>query len=200
MQKILFATSNKGKLKEIREILSGLECEVVSLADAGITSDVEENGSSFAENARIKAEFFAKESGMITLADDSGLVVDYMNGEPGIYSARFLGRETSYDVKNHYIIGRLAEAVGKDRSARFVCAICCACPDGRIFETQGRVEGIIATKPKGENGFGYDPIFYVPSLRMTTAELPPEKKNEISHRGRALRAMRELLEEKGVLK
>ena len=197
--KILFATSNKGKLREIREILSGLDCEVLSLADAGITSDVEENGSTFAENAHIKAEFFAKESGLITLADDSGLEVDYMNKEPGIYSARFLGRDTSYDIKNHYIIGRLAEATGDERSARFVCAICCVLPDGRSFESTGVVEGVIATRPRGENGFGYDPIFYVPEYGCTTAELPTEKKNEISHRGRALRKMREILESEGVI-
>lgn len=193
MKKILFATGNKGKMAEIREILADSGYEIVSLAEAGITSDVEENGKTFAENAAIKAKFFAKESGMMTLADDSGLVVDYMGGEPGIYSARFLGRDTSYDIKNHYIIGRLAEATGSERSARFVCAICCAWPDGRTLETEGKVEGVIATKPRGENGFGYDPIFYVPELGCTTAELPTEAKNGISHRGRALRAMKELL-------
>ncbi len=191
MKTILFATSNKGKLVEIREILRDLDCRVLSLAEAGIISDVEENGKTFSENAEIKARFFAKESGMLALADDSGLVVDYMNGEPGIYSARFLGRDTSYDIKNHYIIGRLAEAVGPERSARFVCAICAATPDGRVLHTEGKVEGVIGTKPKGENGFGYDPIFYVPELGCTTAELPSEKKNEVSHRGRALRAMKD---------
>ena len=186
-------------MAEIRGILSDCDCEVISLEEAGITSDVEENGSTFEENAAIKAEFFAGESGMITLADDSGLVVDYMNGEPGIYSARFLGRDTSYDIKNHYIIGRLAEAVGDERSARFVCAICCALPDGQSFTTRGVIEGVIATRPRGGNGFGYDPIFYVPEMGCTTAELPAEKKNEVSHRGRALREMKKLMKEKGLL-
>lgn len=199
MKKILFATTNEGKLKEIRSILSDLKCEIISLKDAGITSQVEENGTTFEENARIKAEAFAKESGLITLADDSGLEVDYMDKAPGVYSARFLGEDTSYDIKNQYIIEKLTTATEEERTARFVCAICAAMPDGTIYETRGVIEGMIAYEPAGENGFGFDPIFYVPKFGKTTAELSPEQKNEISHRGLALKAMKKTLCDMGCL-
>lgn len=199
MKKILFATTNEGKLKEIRSILADLNCEIISLKDAGITSQVEENGTTFEENARIKAEAFAKESGFITLADDSGLEVDYMDKAPGVYSARFLGEDTSYDIKNQYIIEKLSTAKEEERTARFVCAICAAMPDGTIYETRGVIEGTIAHEPAGENGFGFDPIFYVPKFGKTTAELSPEEKNEISHRGLALKAMKKKLCDMGCL-
>lgn len=199
MKKILFATTNQGKLKEIRSILADLDCTIVSLKDAGITSQVEENGQTFEENARIKATAFAKESGMMTFADDSGLEVDYMDKAPGVYSARFLGEDTSYDIKNQYIIEKLSTAKEEERTARFVCAICCAMPDGTVYETKGVIEGMIAHAPAGENGFGYDPIFYVPKYGKTTAELSPEHKNEISHRGLALKAMKEKLVDMGCL-
>ncbi len=199
MKKILFATTNQGKLKEIKSILADFNCEIVSLKDEGIDVQVEENGRTFRENARIKAEAFAKESGLITLADDSGLAVDYMGGAPGVYSARFLGEETSYDVKNSYIIDKLKTAKEEERTARFVCAICCVMPDGTVLETEGKIEGLIAHEPAGENGFGYDPIFYVPEFKKTTAELSPDEKNKISHRGRALSAMKEKLIHMGCL-
>ncbi|MBQ8281759.1 MAG: XTP/dITP diphosphatase [Lachnospiraceae bacterium] len=199
MKKILFATTNQGKLKEIRSILADLDCEIVSLKDAGITTQVEENGTTFEENAKIKATAFAKESGLITLADDSGLEVDYMDKAPGVYSARFLGEDTSYDVKNMHIIDKLSTAKEEERTARFVCAICCAMPDGTVYETKGVIEGMIAYEPAGENGFGYDPIFYVPEFGKTTAQLSPEQKNKISHRGLALEAMKNKLVDEGCL-
>lgn len=199
MKKILFATTNQGKLKEIRSIMADTGCEIISLKDAGITLEVEENGSTFEENARIKALAFAKEAGVMALADDSGLEVDYMDKAPGVYSARFLGEDTSYDIKNNYIIDKLSSAKEEERTARFVCAICCATPEGVICETKGTIEGMIAHEIKGENGFGYDPIFYVPQFGKTTAELSPEEKNKISHRGLALQEMKKKLVAMGCL-
>ena len=200
MRKIIVATGNEGKMKEIRQILAGHGIEYVSLKDENL-QDVEivEDGTTFEENAVIKARTIAEITGQMVLADDSGLEVDYMDKAPGVYSARFLGEDTSYTVKNNYIIDKLAEAKGEERSARFVCVIACAFPDGKVITTRGTIEGQIGYEEKGENGFGYDPIFFLPERGCTTAELPPEEKNKISHRGRALTAMYEKLKEEKVL-
>ena len=193
MDKIVFATTNEGKVKEIKEILKDFPIEVVSMKEMGITADIEENGTTFEENSLIKARALAKLTGLPALADDSGLEVDYLNGEPGIYSARYLGRDTDYDYKNNYIIDKLSGAKGEERSARFVCVISLVLPDGREFVERGVVEGLIGYEQKGENGFGYDPIFYLHEYGKTSAELPPEEKNRISHRGKALTAMKKLI-------
>jgi len=192
-KKIIFATNNQGKVGEIRQILSDSQFDIVSLKDMGIDVDVEETGATFEENAIIKAEAIMKMTGEMVLADDSGFEVDCLDKAPGIYSARYLGVDTPYDVKNQHIIDLCKDVVGKDRSARFVCAIACAFPSGKTVTTVGVVEGEVAHEPKGENGFGYDPIFYVSELGCTTAELPYERKNEISHRGIALKKMVEIL-------
>ena len=193
MDKIVFATANEGKVKEIKEILGDFPIEVVSMKEMGITADIEENGTTFEENSLIKARALVKLTGLPALADDSGLEVDYLNGEPGIYSARYLGRDTDYDYKNNYIIDKLSGAKGEERSARFVCVISLVLPDGREFVERGVVEGLIGYEQKGENGFGYDPIFYLPEYGKTSAEIPPEEKNRISHRGKALTAMKKLI-------
>lgn len=194
MDKIIFATTNEGKMKEVRKILEDLPYEVISLKEAGISADVEENGSTFEENALIKATFIGKMTNCIVLADDSGLEVDYLNKEPGIYSARYMGEDTPYSIKNKSIIDRL-EGVEKDeRTARFVCAIAAYMPDGKTYVTRGTIEGYIGLEERGSNGFGYDPIVYVEELGKTTAELSMEEKNKISHRGKALRQMKEMLE------
>ena len=193
MDKIVFATANEGKVKEIKEILKDFPIEVVSMKEMGITADIEEDGTTFEENSLIKARAISKLTGLPALADDSGLEVDYLNGEPGIYSARYLGRDTDYDYKNNYIINKLSEAQDKERSARFVCVISLVLPDGREFVERGVVEGLIGYEQKGENGFGYDPIFYLPEYSKTSAELSPEEKNKISHRGKALSAMKKLI-------
>lgn len=190
MKKIIVATGNEGKMKEIRQILAGDDIECVSLKDEGL-SDVEiiENGTTFEENAVIKAKTISELTGQMVIADDSGLEVDYMDKAPGIYSARYLGEDTSYTVKNNHIINELKDAVGDERSARFVCVMACVFPNGRIITTRGTIEGRIGYEEKGENGFGYDPIFYLPERGCTTAELSPEEKNKISHRGKALSEM-----------
>lgn len=193
MEKIVFATANEGKVKEIKEILKDFPIEVVSMKEMGITADIEENGTTFEENSLIKARALAKLTGLPALADDSGLEVDYLNGEPGIYSARYLGRDTDYDYKNNYIINKLSDAQDKERSARFVCVISLVLPDGREFVERGVVEGLIGYEQRGENGFGYDPIFYLPEYGKTSAELSPDEKNKISHRGKALSAMKKLI-------
>ena len=200
MYKIIFATGNEGKMKEVREILDGLtflgeKVQILSMKEAGIDIDIIEDGTTFEENAMIKARAVAgaaKEA--IVLADDSGLVIDYLNGEPGIYSARYLGKDTSYRVKNANLVQRLEGVPDEKRSARFVCAIAAVLPDGRELSTRGTIEGRIGYEEKGLNGFGFDPIFYVPEIGKYTAELSDEDKNRISHRGKALRAMREELE------
>ena len=191
MKKIIFATSNEGKMKEIREILKDLDIELLSMKEAGFNPDIEENGTTFEENAIIKANYVMEMTGEIVLADDSGIEVDYLDKAPGVYSARFLGEDTSYQVKNQYIIDQLKEAKDEKRSARFVCVIACAFPNGEIITRRGTIEGFIAKEICGVNGFGYDPIFYVPGYNCTTAQLPFEQKNKISHRGKALRAMKE---------
>ena len=186
MKDIIFATSNEGKMKEVRMILADLPVRVMSLKEAGISVEIDENGTTFEENAVIKATTIAKECDAIVLADDSGLEVDYINKEPGVYSARYMGEDTSYHIKNQSIIERLRGAVGDERSARFVCVIAAALSDGRVLTTRGTIEGVIGYEEKGENGFGYDPILYVPEYKMTTGEMPLEIKNKISHRGKAL--------------
>ena len=195
-RKVIFATSNEGKMKEVRSILEGLDVEVLSMKEAGIFVEVVEDGTTFEENAAIKATAIQKECGEIVLADDSGLEVDYLNKEPGIYSARYMGEDTSYRIKNKSLIDRLEGVEGEDRSARFVCAIAAAFPDGTVEITRGTIEGQIGYEEKGENGFGYDPIFYVPEYGCTTAELTLEQKNEASHRGKALRKMKEIIQDK----
>ena len=193
-RKVIFATSNEGKMKEVRSILEGLDVEVLSMKEAGILVEVVVDGTTFEENAAIKATAIQKECGEIVLADDSGLEVDYLNKEPGIYSARYMGEDTSYRIKNKSLIDRLEGVEGDDRSARFVCAIAAAFPDGTVEITRGTIEGQIGYEEKGENGFGYDPIFYVPEYGCTTAELTLEQKNEASHRGKALRKMKEIIQ------
>lgn len=195
--KIIFATGNENKMKEIRMILSDLGMPILSMKEAGIDVDVVEDGTTFEENALIKAAEIAKEvENCIVLADDSGLEIDYLNGEPGIYSARYAGENTSYDVKNNLLLERLAGVPDEERTARFVCAIAAAFPDGTTEVVRGTIEGQIGYEIVGENGFGYDPIFYVPEYKCTTAEMDPETKNLLSHRGNALRAMRKIMEKK----
>lgn len=193
MKRIIFATSNEGKMKEIRAIMKDLDIELLSMRDVGLNPEIEEDGMTFEENAILKAKTVSELSGEIVLADDSGLEVDYMNKAPGVYSARFLGEQTPYAIKNQYIIDQLKDVEGEARSARFVCVIACVFPDGKIITRRGTIEGLIAHQIHGTHGFGYDPIFYVPEYKCTTAEMLPEQKNEISHRGIALRAMKEVI-------
>ena len=195
-QKIVFATGNEGKMREVRLILQDLGFPVLSMKEAGVSLDIEENGTTFAENAMIKARAVWEKTGGIVLADDSGLVVDYLGGEPGVYSARYLGEDTSYEIKNQAIIDRLADAKEEERTARFVSTIAAVLPDGSELVTEGTVEGLIAHEPAGNGGFGYDPIFYLPEYGVTSAEIPIEKKNEISHRGKALETMKIKLRER----
>ena len=192
-QKIVFATGNEGKMREVRLILQDLGFPVLSMKEAGVSLDIEENGKSFAENAEIKARAVWNCTGGIVLADDSGLVVDYIGGEPGILSARYLGEDTSYEIKNQAIIDRLKDAEDGERSARFVCNIAGVLPDGRVIHTEATMEGLIAKEPAGCGGFGYDPILYLPEFGKTSAEITMEQKNQISHRGKALSAMKEEL-------
>lgn len=193
MKKIIFATGNEGKMKEVREILGDLGAEVLSLKEAGIKADIVENGKTFEENARIKAKAICEMSGEIVLADDSGLEIDYLNKEPGIYSARYMGEDTSYRIKNANLIERLEGVPDEQRTARFVCAIAAAFPDGIVKTVIEAMEGRIGYEEKGENGFGYDPIFYLPEYGCTSAEISMEEKNKISHRGKALRAIKDEL-------
>ncbi|MDO4308071.1 MAG: XTP/dITP diphosphatase [Eubacteriales bacterium] len=193
MRKIIFATGNQDKMKEIREILADLDAEVLSLKDAGIKADIVEDGRTFEENAQIKARAICEMTGEIVLADDSGLEIDYLNKEPGVYSARYMGEDTSYRIKNANLIGRLEGVPDEQRTARFVCAIAAAFPDGRIKTVRAAMEGRIGYEEKGGNGFGYDPIFYLPEYGCTSAELSMEEKNKISHRGKALRAIKDEL-------
>lgn len=196
---MIFATGNENKMKEIREILGALPLEILSMKEAGVSADIVEDGKTFEENALIKARAICKLAGEMVLADDSGLEIDYLNKEPGIYSARYMGEDTSYHIKNKSLIDRLEGVPDEKRTARFVCAIAAVFPDGKELVVRGTVEGIIGYEEKGENGFGYDPIFYLPERGCTTAELPPEEKNSISHRGNALRLMKELLEKERLL-
>lgn len=202
--RIVFATGNKDKMREIRRILGDLDAEILSMKEAGVFEDVVEDGTTFSENAAIKASAIyklleekdpeaAKET--VVLADDSGLEVDFLGGEPGIYSARYLGKDTPYTEKNRIIIERLKDAEGEERSARFVCAIAAALPGGKMLGTLGKMEGRIGYEIAGENGFGYDPIFFLPEYGKTSAEISADEKNAISHRGKALREMEKLLRE-----
>ncbi len=193
MDKIIFATGNKDKVKEIQMILADLGLEVITMKDAGISIDIEENGATYEENAMIKARAVAAYTKAIVMADDSGLEIDYLNKEPGVYSARYLGEDTSYRIKNANLISRLEGVPDEKRTARFVCAIGAVFPDGTEVTTRGTIEGRIGYEEKGSNGFGYDPIFYVPEFGKTTAELSEEEKNRVSHRGNALRLMKEEL-------
>ena len=198
--KIIFATGNKNKMIEIRQILRDLGMEILSMKEAGVDIDIVEDGKSFEENAMIKASAIAelpevRAMDAIVLADDSGLEIDYLNKEPGIYSARYAGEDTSYDIKNQMLLDRLQGVPREKRTARFVCAIAAVVPGHEPIVVRGTIEGYIGDKPAGENGFGYDPIFYVPDLNCSTAELSPEEKNARSHRGNALRAMREELKQ-----
>jgi len=192
--RIVFATANEGKMREIREILKSLDTEILSIKEAGVDVHIVEDGDTFEANAVIKAKAVWEKTGGIVLADDSGLEIDYLNGEPGVYSARYLGEDTSYEIKNWNLIHRLNGVEKEKRSARFACVIAAVLPDGRVLTTRGTMEGYIAWEPAGEGGFGYDPILMLPEYEKTSAEITMEQKNEISHRGKALRAMKELLE------
>lgn len=198
ISQILFATGNEGKMREIRSILADTGARVLSMKEAGVSIDIEENGTTFEENALIKARAVSAaltKADCVVLADDSGLVIDALNGEPGIYSARYMGEDTSYEVKNTNLIERLEGVPDEKRTARFVCAIAAVMPDGREFTVKAAIEGRIGYEQKGEGGFGYDPIFYVPEFGKTTAELTAEEKNRVSHRGKALEQMKEVLRE-----
>lgn len=203
MDTIIFATGNENKMIEIRMILADLGCRILSQKEAGIVAEVVEDGKTFEENAVIKATAIAKLAheipeykNAVVLADDSGLEIDYLGKEPGIYSARYMGEDTSYDIKNNNLIERLKGVPDEKRTARFVCAIAAALPDGSVEVVRGTMEGRIGYEIVGENGFGYDPIFFLPEYGCTSAQLTPEKKNELSHRGEGLRKMRKILEEK----
>ncbi len=191
--KVIFATGNENKLREIRQITADMDIEIVSMKDAGCYADVEETGTTFEENAYLKASAIAKKSGFPTLADDSGLEIDHLGKEPGIYSSRYMGEDTPYPVKNKELIRRMEGVPDEERTARFVCAICYVRLDGSSETVKATMEGRVAYEPAGSNGFGYDPIFFLPDRGCTSAELPPEEKNLISHRGKALRMMRDIL-------
>lgn len=198
--RIVFATGNVGKMREIRMIMADLGLEIYSMKEAGIDVDITEDGASFEENAMIKATAIAQElkrrgEKAVVLADDSGLEVDYLNKEPGIYSARYMGEDTSYTIKNANIISRLEGVPDEKRTARFVCVIAAVFTDGTSFSRRATIEGRIGYEERGENGFGYDPIFYLPEYGCYSAELSHEEKNRISHRGKALEAMKEVIRE-----
>ena len=193
MKKIIFATGNEGKMREIREILKDVDAQILSLKEAGIHADIVEDGKTFEENAVIKAKAICEMTGEIVLADDSGLEVDYLNKEPGVYSARYMGEDTSYRIKNASLIRRLEGVPDEKRTARFVCVIAAAFPDGTVKTVRGTMEGRIGYREEGENVFGYDPIFYLPEYGCSSAVLSMEEKNKISHRGKALRAIKEEL-------
>lgn len=193
MTEIVFATGNPGKAREVAMMFADMDVCVKTLNEAGIKAEIVENGSTFMENACIKAKTIARYTDKIVLADDSGLVIDHLNGEPGIYSARYMGEDTSYDIKNRNILERMRGVPDDLRSARFVCAMAAVMPDGEVIETEGVMEGRIGHEIAGENGFGYDPIFYLPEFELSSAQITPEEKNEVSHRGKALRLMQEEL-------
>ncbi|MBR5635459.1 MAG: RdgB/HAM1 family non-canonical purine NTP pyrophosphatase [Pseudobutyrivibrio sp.] len=190
--KIIFATGNKNKLREIKEILGEEKYDIITMKEAGIEVDIVEDGATFEENSLIKSRTIAAHAkDAIVLADDSGLEIDALNKEPGVYSARYMGEDTSYDIKNANLIERLDGVEKKDRGARFVCAVSAVFPDGKEAVVRGTIEGYIGWEPMGENGFGYDPIFYLWDKDVSTASISPEEKNAISHRGQALRMIKE---------
>ena len=191
--RLIIATGNEDKVREIDEILEGTGFEAISMKQAGFNPDIVEDGTTFEENALKKAMAVHELSGEYVMADDSGLCIDALDGAPGIYSARFCGEDSTYEEKFRKIFEMLADVPEEKRTAKFVCAIAVVRPDGTSFTVRGECEGVLHEKPAGENGFGYDPIFYVPEFGMTTAQMPPEQKNSISHRGRALRKMVEEL-------
>jgi len=187
--KLVIATGNQDKVKEINEILSGTDFTAISMKEAGVNPDIIEDGDTFEENALIKAKAVHDLLGGYVMADDSGLCIDYLDGAPGVYSARFCGENSSYEEKFKKINEMLDGAKDEERTAKFVCAIAVVRPDGTNFVVRGEICGILLKEPVGENGFGYDPIFYVPEFGMTTAQMPLEQKNSISHRGQALKKM-----------
>ena len=190
--KLILASNNANKLKEFRSLVADLDIELLSQKEAGCDFEVEETGTTFEENAYLKASAVTEATGIAAVADDSGLCVDALGGEPGIYSARYgLGHTASDEERYRYLLQKM-EGV-KDRSARFVCCICCTFPDGSVIRSRGECEGEILLAPKGQNGFGYDPVFHPLCLDKSMAELSPEEKNAISHRGKALRAFIEEL-------
>lgn len=197
-KKLVFATGNQGKVNEFKQML-GEKYEILSMKELGVDVEIVENGSTFEENAIIKARAVMEATGEMVLADDSGFEVDYLGGEPGVYSARYMGEDTPYDIKNAELLRRCEGVPDEQRDARFVCVIACAYPDGTVDTAKGVIEGKLAHEPKGEYGFGYDPIFYLPERGCTTGELRPEIKNAISHRGIAIRKMVELLEKRGTV-
>lgn len=194
MKRLIFATGNKDKMREIKAIMEGLDYEILSMKEAGLDIEIEENGTTFRENALIKARAIHALCHELVLADDSGLEVDYMDKQPGVFSHRFGGEDTPYSIKNQMIMDRLKGVPDEKRTARFMCAIAAVLPDGKEIVTEAAMEGIIGYQEAGANGFGYDPIFFLPEYSCTSAELTPEQKNAISHRGKALRLMREELE------
>lgn len=197
-KRVIVASGNQGKIREIREILAPLDLDVVSMKEAGIEVDVDETGTSFEENALLKARGIAMLTDDLVIADDSGLEIDYLNKEPGIYSARYLGRDVSYDIKNQNLLDRLEGVPDEKRSARFVCAVAAILPNKKELVVRGVMEGRIGYEIRGEHGFGYDPIFYLPEYGMSSAEILPEEKNKISHRGKALQQMFLLLQEEEI--
>lgn len=192
-KKLLLATNNKGKVREYKSLLQGIPFQIVTPFEIGITTEVKETGNSFEENASLKASTLAKESGLLALADDSGLEVDALNGEPGVLSSRYAGEKASDRDRIEYLLLRLKDIPGDKLAARFRCVIAIATPDGKVELCSGECAGFITTEPRGYNGFGYDPVFYVPELGKTMAELPPEQKNRISHRARAAEKARQVL-------
>ena len=198
-RQIVFATGNKDKMREIREIMADVDVEVISMKEAGITVDVVEDGETFEENSLIKAKAIAEQTDAIVLADDSGLEIDYLDKAPGVYSARFMGEDTSYEIKNQALIDKLDGVPKEQRTARFVCAIGAVLPDKETLVIRETMEGYIGYQAEGENGFGYDPIFYLDEYGCSSAALSREQKNEISHRGKALRVMKDILLERGAL-
>ena len=193
MPRLLLATTNKGKAAEYRDLLKGLDFELVTLDQAGISREAEEDCNTFAENARCKAEFYAALGGLLTLADDSGLEVDALGGEPGVRSSRYVGDSASDAERVNFLLNKLKGIPHERRQARFRCVIAIAQPGKMTQTVEGICEGFISLEPQGENGFGYDPIFYLPEYGKTIAELPPGIKNRISHRGRAAEKARLLL-------
>ena len=189
MRRLLIATTNEGKLGEIRLLLKASPVSLVTLRDLPPIEEPEETGATFEENARLKARYYARYSGLVTVAEDSGLVIDALNGEPGVRSARFLRPEASYSERFAFIFQRLAERPDRARTARFVCAVAVADNDRIIFETTGKVEGVIAAAPSGSGGFGYDPIFHYPPYGRTLADVTDEAKLAVAHRGHAFRAL-----------